>query len=715
MDLFIKDASEYKRDLRISHHYVEANATAIRLATNCSMEEAREFVKKTTGPGGKHELKDPKVKVLVRGKNGDRSLQYTTFNKFLGAVEKRNAILSPSLTAYLHPDEKISQYSVATDANIKARKVIKKEMFAAEAVHDKETAAMKDILQTGRKLTNNGMSGGFCTASTPFFCRSAHSSLTSCCRSATSSTNAFNEKYLAGNRHYHSPDIVIENISTIINNSDFVAIKEAMDYHNLKYPTVEQTMACIYRSTRRYWTDRKHMQYISCIVGNMSDLERAAFMFTSDMYHLREVNPEFVKQFLLELAERTLEPCLDDVVMSDGDSRVLATMKCADEIVVVGRELKANRKEGEKDVDPASTEQVKQLLKANYLLSQKNVMKYKPYIRAFLVTPNTPSSIAMMPFHVRETVLASDTDSSIFTEQEWIDWLEPNYENRQQRIQINAAVTFLVSQQVVHLLAIVSGNIGVPDEHLFRLTMKNEYFFESFVLTNMGKHYFATMAAREGNFYDEPKLELKGVHLRNSNVPKEIRTRGNKIINQILDKSNSNQQFSVTELLNQVGEIERYIYNSIRSGETVFLAKTTVKDKESYTKPLSNNYYYYLMWQEVFAQKYGDAPPLQYIGLKAKCGLTSKSAINDWLDELEDQALADRMRKFLTKYNKDKITQIVMPADIVMNTGVPSEIIEAINIRGLIMENIGMVYSCLESLGLYFVNPNSTRLVSDEH
>lgn len=715
MELFLKDASSYKRDLRISHHYIEANATALQIATDCTREEALEYLHRVTGPGGKYEFKDPRVKVLVRGKNGDRSLQYTTFNKFIGAVEKRGAILSPSLTAYLHPKEKVSQYAVATDTNIKARKVIKAEMFAAEAVKDTETASIKDILQTGRKLTNNGMSGGFCTASTPFFCRSAHSSLTSCCRSATSSTNAFNEKFISGNRHYHNPDIVIENIMTIINLSDFDLIEKAMTVHNLKYPTYDQVMACIYRSSRRYWTDNKKWKYIAYVVSKLTDLQKAAFLFTSDLYHMREVNPDFVRQFIVDLAERTDVPCYEDIRLSDGDSRVLATMKCADAIVRVGAEYKAKAKPGDDGIDATKTEEVQSLLKANYKLSQANVEKYRAYIKAFLVTDNTPSSIAMMPFHVRETVLASDTDSSIFTEQEFIDWIEPNYENRQNRININAAITFLVSQQVVHLLAIVSGNIGVADENLFRLTMKNEYFFETFVLTNMGKHYFGTMAAREGNFYEKPKLELKGVHLRNSNVPGEIRERGNAIIDEILHKSNHNEKFSVTELLYQVGEIERFIYNSIRAGETMFLSKTTVKDKDAYAKPLSQNYYHYLMWEEVFAPKYGAAPPLQYIGLKAKCGLGSKTAIAEWLDELEDQALADRMRAFLKKYGKDKITQIVMPADIVMNTGVPPEIIEAINTRGLIMENIGMVYSCLESLGLYFVNPNSTRLVSDEH
>ncbi|AUG86008.1 hypothetical protein BOSOLAPHORUS_222 [Erwinia phage vB_EamM_Bosolaphorus] len=703
MDLFINHPSEYKRDYRIYHHYVEGKALAISKITGRPLDEAREYVTRVTGETGKFALQDPRVKILVRNKVGDRELKYTTFNKFLKAVEDRGAILSPSLTAYLHPKEKVSQYAVSTDKNIKARKVIKHEMFIAEQRGDMVTKNVKEIMQTGRKLTNNGMSGGFCTASTPFFCRSAHSSLTSCCRSATSSTNAFNEKFLAGNRHYYSPEITIESITTLIRFSDLEKIQAVMTEFNLQAPTVTQTMACIYRSTRRYWSDKYFMGVILKLIEGLTDVERAAFMFVSDLYHLREVNPDFVRKFLIDLAERSEDQLADDVKMKDGDCRILATMKCADDIARIGT----------KNLE--HSEEFKARLKANYVLSERNITQYESFIRAFFVTKNTPTSIAMMPHHVREVVLASDTDSSIFTEQIWIDWIQPDYSKRQERIQVNAAVTFLISQQVVHLLAIVSGNIGVADEHLFRLAMKNEYYFETFVLTNMGKHYFATQAAREGNFFPKPKLELKGVHLRNSNVPKEIRDRGNKLINDILDKSNVNEQFSVVDLLNQVGDIERFIINSITKGETIFLTKATIKDKGSYAKPYSSNYYHYCMWQEVFAEKYGQAPPLQYIGLKAKLGLSSQTAVNDWLDSLEDQALAERMRKFLVKYGKKSITQVVMPADIVMNMGVPPEIIAGIDLRNLIMENLSMVYSCLESLGLYYVNDNATKLVSDEH
>lgn len=703
MELFVNPASEYKRDLRVYTHYCDIKAKSLSLLFNEPMEKTREFVARVTAPGAKLGVVDPRVRILIRGKNGDRELKFTTFNKFLAAVDKRGAILSPSLTAYLHPKEKISQYAVSTDNNIKARKVIKKEMFLAEQRGDVTTATIKDIMQTGRKLTNNGMSGGFCTASTPFYCRSAHSSLTSCCRSATSSTNAFNEKFLAGNRHYHSPEIVMENIATICLLTDLGNVRKAMLEFNLTYPTVEQVMGCIYRGSRRYWSDRRYMAMIQQQVVNMTDDERAAFMFVSDMYHMRVVNPDFVRQMLVDIAEKTTTQLAEDIPLKDGDARVLATMKCAEDIIRVGTKESEN------------SEEIKGLVRANYQLSVNNIEKYRTYVRAFLVTPNTPTSIAMMPHHVREVVLASDTDSSIFTEQDWIDWIQPDYNFRQERIQINAAVTFLVSQQVVHLLAIVSGNIGVAEEHLFRLTMKNEYYFETFVLTNMGKHYFATQTAREGNFYAKPKLELKGVHLRNSNVPKEIRDRGNKIINDILDKSNQNEQFSVVELLQQVGDIERFIINSIKSGEPIFLAKATIKDKDAYAKPLSNNYYYHLMWEEVFAPKYGPSPQLQYLGLKAKLGLSSKTAVAEWLDDLEDQSVAQRMRDFLTRYGKDKVTTIIMPADIVLNSGLPDEVIQGINIRQLIMENLAMVYSCLESLGLYFTNPFATRLVSDEH
>ena len=83
-------------------------------------------------------------------------------------------------------------------------------------------------------------------------------------------------------------------------------------------------------------------------------------------------------------------------------------------------------------------------------------------------------------------------------------------------------MVYLAAMLTTHVLATMSGNMGVPDKFKFKLAMKNEFAFPLFALTGRAKHYWAAMSEREGNVYEKFDLEIKGVELRSSNTPKHI-------------------------------------------------------------------------------------------------------------------------------------------------------------------------------------------------
>jgi hypothetical protein len=58
----------------------------------------------------------------------------------------------------------------------------------------------------------------------------------------------------------------------------------------------------------------------------MSDYERAAFLYVSDLYHLKKFNPLFVKNFIFTLAERVTDRTYEDpikIIKSTDDSIVV--------------------------------------------------------------------------------------------------------------------------------------------------------------------------------------------------------------------------------------------------------------------------------------------------------------------------------------------------------------------------------------------------------
>lgn len=64
-------------------------------------------------------------------------------------------------------------------------------------------------------------------------------------------------------------------------------------------------MDCITRSTELYWHDPRHLERIAREwLESMSDVQRANFVYSGDLYHLRELNPNFVMTFINEMAEK---------------------------------------------------------------------------------------------------------------------------------------------------------------------------------------------------------------------------------------------------------------------------------------------------------------------------------------------------------------------------------------------------------------------------
>ena len=89
------------------------------------------------------------------------------------------------------------------------------------------------------------------------------------------------------------------------------------------------------------------------------------------------------------------------------------------------------------------------------------------------------------------------------------------------------------------------------------------------------------------------------------------------------------------------------------------------------------------------------------------------SRLKEWLDAIPDRAFADRLSEWLNQRGKKGISTLYLPEAILAVSGIPEEIIPAIDIRSLIFQLMESFYLVLETLGIFMRNKNVTRLVSD--
>ena len=700
MDQFIGEDSFYKRNYNVQEQYFIDSATYLQKMTGRSFEECLEFVKKEVA-----KIEPSQVLILEREKKGVREVKTVTFLDFLNDVNDNDRIMSPTMAVYLNPSEKQSLLGIYIDTNISKRKKTKKEKFAAKIAGDKELEAFKDNQQTSFKIKNNALSGAHVSPYTVLYNKSAHSSLTSTCRSATSYGNANNEKLLCGNRHYWSPDIVTSNIISIINLTDLDEINKIIKKYKIAIPTVEQVLECIHYSTDLYWSNKKAFERIEQLVKSLTDVERTAFIYVGDLYHLAKYNDSLVRNFLDKLSEPAKEPIdnPDDVISKmDDDLAALVKYVCIDEVKM--RSLDDVKKESptEYGIIAATAKQILDTLS-----------EYKDLIQSLLVTRNVPASVAAVPSSIRRCAIASDTDSTIFTVQNWVEWYSGKIDFTKKSCAIRDAMSFLASKSIVHILAMMSTEMGVVKESRGRLMMKNEFTFPIFGLTSRSKHYFANISAQEGNVFEEMDLELKGVALRNSNSPIHIREKVKEFVIMITSTIIAGNKLNANKILGEISAIENDILKSIKKGSTDYFRTGQVRSKDSYKTPESSPYAHYELWEEVFAEKYGHTEPPSYSSIKVSVDCSNPTQFKKWIAEMPDQAIAMKFKDWMDARSKNSITTIILPQSIVKQSGIPEEIISGVDMRKIISDVMEPFYIVLESLGLFIKNDANSKLVHD--
>lgn len=709
--VFFKPVDSYVRNLNYYGIYVNDAAMYLSKISSRPIEECKQWVLRETGKGGRFALKDPNIRFLAKKPNGDRELRHGTMSEYLRTVHENRYILSPNLTAYEHPDVNVSMTAKYIQIGLKARSANKKLSLKYKGEGNALLAAIYDNRQNRNKIKNNSLSGAHGTPSSILFLKSAHSTLTSVCRSASSNTNANLERLLAGNRHYWSADMAINNIVNTIRLADYTKIRAAIDHYNLNVPTHEYAKQLVYRCTQLYWESSYSTAKINSLIDSLTPLEVAAFCYSADLYSLANNNPELVRDLLSGLCELATEPL--SVEESDKWIGSLGGDECALIGIVACPIIGTLKMFGD------DREKVRNL--PDYGLvgaTAKQIMQvrdhYANLFDAFWLSKSVAASMANFPTSVRRVVVASDTDSAIFTNQQWTEWYVGQIDFTQKSFACAAATTYLASQYTVHVLATMSGNMGVAKQHMRLLEMKNEYAFMFFSLTSMAKHYFASMNAQEGNVYpkDKPKWEKKGATIRNSTAPLKLIKQADEMIESIATKVMNGEKLKLMSLLQETADAEHDIFRSMRTGDSLYFSTITIKPAEAY-KIKNSLYLQYELWNTVFAPKYGTVIEPPYVAIKAKLKISNKTDMNMWLDTWEPE-MAERMRTWMAMHNKSVIKTLYLPMELIQTVRIPEEILSVMDIRGSIKNLMKTFYLVLESLGYFISNDDATRLAFDD-
>lgn len=700
-------AEEYTRDLNPIEHAIDEAAAYLVKMNNVPLEEAKKWLRENIkGRRQDFSLNNPLVSYTAKHDNGDRYEVRGSFYKYLMKNINDGNIISPTFTTYRHPSVKRSYLTGFIGNNKKERSISKKAAAAYKAAGDMLNHEIKHIEQNNRKILNNSISGASQTVSTGLYNPNMHPSLTSTARITTAFANSNAEKLIGGKRHYFNSSITLNNIINIINNIDLDNLEKTIAKYNLHYPTLEETSEIIFKNTKRCWRNREHEKIIQDLLNRLTPVERAAVSYVMDLYHIRLLNPEFIRNLMDRIItkprlENSISNSEEIINKAPGELYLLAIQICRAE--TIGLNINSSEfKQSEAGQIVALT------IKRLYTVLED----YYDFFSTFFRNKCIPQSIGNHKEEIRTSVLTGDTDSCLFTTEEWVEWYCGEILFDDNANSIYATVTFILESVTKHILAVMSANLGIETERLFDIYMKNECKFDVFVPTVNAKHYFAGLVSKEGIIYKDIEMLIKGVHLKSSNAPEKVDQLAQDMMFEVCNKIIKGEKISIREYLLKVAEVEKDLIKSIYKGEVDYFRTLEIKTADAYTQDdEESNYRYHLFWNRTFGQVYGLMNDPPYHAIKIPTVLDSKRKIKEYLSNIENETL----RKALEDCWSDRkdFNTFYAPFDIVKEIGLPKEIISLINIRGMIADSCHVLYEILNALGVYLLDRNTSLLVSD--
>lgn len=718
-NIFLRSPDQYHRDLNIVDNAVELIAHYLQLETGQPIEQCRQFALQKTTVNKKQSLM---VKGMKRNQIGDRFPVEIPFDNLLTAGIKSNAIFAPNMVLYDNPSVQVSVSGDYIDNKLTTRRGVKKQGINAYQRNDMATFAMCNNMEYSIKRLTNSISGAHASPHNPLYNKTAHSSLTSNTRTMVSYSNACTEKFVTGNRHYWSKKIILHNIVALTLHTDHATFESIIERYKLHIPTVNELLEMIERSARFYCFNQTNDPDIIRLLTRLSDVEKAIVMYLADFYHLAKYNETLVRSILDEFIQPNLEVEEFDYgkVAKESNSGIqsLAGILCYD--ILMGKTIG--------DVEKDEPENY--IRYAKTILHIENVGKKYQDLLVPLLTPNVlPSDIYSFPQSIRQSVVGSDTDSTMYTVQNWVEWYYGKLCFGPEVDKLTNAVGYLNNQVIYHTLATISKQMGVSDSNLYRLEMKNEYAFPIYIRTNMAKHYATLMSAREGAVYKKMKIEIKGVGLKNSKIPRLIMNGLEEEIRSIMENILKDGQISIYDFMQKMANLEHFIIESLTKGEIHFLSTQNISTKLAYKIPKSSAYMHYDMWCNVFKHKFGEIASPPYRAIKVSTTMSSAKKVMTWLDTIDpilkesyltwvnqyandSEEITDSEGKVVFVNPKKALNQLLLPYEM-FNGGLPKEFTSVLNIRDITAELMKGFYIILESLGMYIKNSENTILLSD--
>lgn len=640
------------------------------------------------------------IKQSVNTETGDFELKTESLYKHMTQTCLRH-ITTPSGSVYYNTEQLPSVISQMVTDRQKERSKIKKQQFEATSVGDTDLALFYKYQQSTIKVNLNALPGGYGSEHNIFYDKGGYNSITSSARSMIARAYITAERLLGGNFGWFSLEEAINHIVQHTRRRDVSddVLRDSIRTYGLRYPSVDEVYEYI-RDGLIGYCPTADTGVLRTMLSRCSDVDLAWLWYYCNLRHLFWETPG-MKERITSLFDidparvRVEDATAKDIKDIPGPMQILVSVAFSDVIESVPLDVILTKRT---DLIPVYVGLAREF--SNRIQPLSDLVSL--WTNSMVDVPD----ITHQPLLIRNTVIISDTDSIIFTANEWDSWYKNNDSSgvTKESYQITSLVIYWLHYAVQYALYRFSCYYGVSDDKLRVLAMKNEFLYPIILLFDIKKTYAGVQMVQEGVILPKPKPDIKGQQLRGSKLCNEtLDFTEDLIVNRVLNPAISGK-ISGMDLIQRVVELERHIMQSVRSGNVDYLAITSLKpDNEYKDSEQVSVMRAWFIWESVFGNTYGHIRPPLKVPL-----VPVVTPDQRYLDSLPEK-MRKGFRLYFEKYPKFPSNLIVDP----QYGKIPKEMMPLVAVRDVVKANLAPAYLVLERLGLTLGPSKWNLLFSD--
>lgn len=671
--------------------------------TYVSDEELEHFIKDFISQN----IQRPKARVIEYPSYGNAELKTVDLLTFIKKINDK--VIAPSGTIYQSTDKGSPPIKIFLDDLVERRSKAKKEMFNYTVQGNMTAAILKNYEQALYKINQNSVIGAMGTEFSAMYDLESFNAVTSLARHGIIMAYAFAERFLANNHYF--PDIE-RLLNYIIVLANAAPSKEIIDNlvakYNLFIPTCMDISESLLESMQNYDPGCSQGWVITETIKNFAPHEQIYIFYAKNLYNLITCNSAFFKRWITDFMNTdkqvTVTEDIDPKKIFKIDEDLLCALTTIYDSYLNGMNISETP-----DLAPNAA----RLIVACATKMQQKLDDLNDLISTFLHGKEFIPAIPENRYIKRKCVAISDTDSVIYTDKHLVTW----YLNGELRIcqngfNMHALVTYWMTKAMANLIKVMAKSRGAIGKNIDKIKMKNEFLYTVLIKTNLGKHYAGRIKIQEGRILPKPKLDIKGVSFKTSNLPKVTHDFTESILIDIIDEIEEHGNLYAGDYIHKALDYEKKLFDNINSGNLTYFGNVSIKPKEEYLDPESSIYFNYELWERIFEKKYGKIhipgkyPLIPIISTKFK-----SIRYLDWL-RMREEEIAIKLEHFFNdpKYKKKQITRLPLPITL---TKIPEIFIPVINSRSIVYKNMAPCQLALRSLGIDLGNQKKMPLFSD--